>query len=87
VTKIGYNGPELLAWAMSTMSRDRIDQRITGPNALASQYKGDDIGPGGDLCVSYVSNETGAVGLRGVFGFGFTEQLPSLIQSETGAAH
>jgi hypothetical protein len=62
--------------------KDKIDQRISRPNALASQYQRDEIGARGDLRVSYITHETGAAGMHGVFGLGFTEQLPSLVQSK-----
>jgi hypothetical protein len=69
------------------MPREIIDERISGPNALASQYQRDYIGSGGNLRVSYVTNETGARGLHGVFGSGFTEQLPGLVQSQLSSGN
>ena len=68
------------------MSNERIDIRVSGPNALASEYKRYDVGGRGDLRVSYISHETGAAGLNGVYGAGFTEELPRLVHSKASSA-
>ena len=67
---------------LDSLPNESVEVRVSGPNALISQYKRDDIGSGWDLHVSYVNHETGAKGLHGVFGSGFTEQLPSLLRAE-----
>lgn len=69
------------------MPRDVIDQRMSAPNALASQYQRDYIGSDGQLNVSYVTHETGSKGMGRIFGAGFTEQLPSLVRAERGSGN
>jgi hypothetical protein len=59
-----------------------IDQRMSKPNALALQYQRDNIGASGDLHVNYVGSHSDGHRVRGIFGAGFTEELPSLVRAE-----
>jgi hypothetical protein len=52
-------------------------------NCLASEYQREYLGAWRNDQVSYVSNNSDRSGVRGVFGAGFSEELPGLIVRQT----
>ena len=56
-------------------------------NCLASEYQREYLGALGNDQVTYVSNQAEGQRVRGVFGAGFSEELPSLIIRQPGPLH
>lgn len=65
----------------------KIDERISGPNALTSEYQRDDICAERNLNVSYVTHDTGSKSMGRIFGTGFTEELPRLARANVRAGN
>ena len=58
------------------MTQQPIDVRVSGPNALWVEDKGHDVGAGGDAGISNVVNDANGESLGGIFGPGFSKELP-----------
>lgn len=58
------------------MSKQPIDVRVVGPNALRIEHERDDVRADRDRGVVDILNDAGVSGVVSIFGSGFSEQLP-----------
>lgn len=77
---IGLQGPVSRDGTRNMMNFHGVTASV---NCLASEYQREYLGAGRNDEVTYVSNNAHGHGVRGVFGAGFSEELPSLIVRQT----